>query len=130
MNTNEITLLQTLDALIPADDPNCFSNDIRNLLLMLEMPMTRELLPTLMPLDAPNDPAFADLDEIAQTALRAAYDAIAATISNEWKRHELTETLLAFSLCPLHAIDFAICFDDDDADCAPIRLIFPNTHDT
>lgn len=33
------------------------------------------------------------------------------------------------SLCPMHAIDYAICFDDDDPDCATIRNCFPN-HDT
>lgn len=33
------------------------------------------------------------------------------------------------SLCPLHATDYAICFDDDDPTCAAIRACFPN-HDT
>lgn len=41
----------------------------------------------------------------------------------------ITELRLANSLCPLHAIDYAICFDDDDAECALIRLIHPS-HDT
>ena len=40
-----------------------------------------------------------------------------------------TALALEFSLCPLHFIDYAICFDDDDADCAPIRAIHPS-HDT
>jgi hypothetical protein len=34
-----------------------------------------------------------------------------------------------FSLCPLHFIDYAICFDDDDDACAAIRACFPS-HDT
>lgn len=33
------------------------------------------------------------------------------------------------SLCPMHCCDYAICFDDDDDDCALIRELFPN-HDT
>ena len=36
---------------------------------------------------------------------------------------------LEYSLCPLHSCDYAICFDDDDAECAQIRDIFPS-HDT
>lgn len=43
--------------------------------------------------------------------------------------HTLSLMRLDYSLCPLHAIDYAICFDDDDADCATIRSCFPN-HDT
>lgn len=37
--------------------------------------------------------------------------------------------LLDYSLCPMHRCDYAICFDDDDPDCAAIRACFPN-HDT
>jgi hypothetical protein len=44
-------------------------------------------------------------------------------------RESLTELLLYYSLCPLHAIDYAICFDDNDAECAAIRTIHPS-HDT
>jgi hypothetical protein len=41
----------------------------------------------------------------------------------------ITELCLKLSLCPLHLVDYAICFDDDDDRCAPIRLIHPS-HDT
>lgn len=41
----------------------------------------------------------------------------------------MTEYRLSDSLCPLHHIDYAACFDDDDPECAPIRLIHPS-HDT
>jgi hypothetical protein len=41
----------------------------------------------------------------------------------------ITEIALSLSLCPLHRIDYAICFDDNDAECAQIRLIHPN-HDS
>jgi hypothetical protein len=44
-------------------------------------------------------------------------------------RELLTTMLLDASLCPLHRIDYAICFDDDDAECAAIRTIHPS-HDT
>lgn len=44
-------------------------------------------------------------------------------------RETITELRLAYSLCPLHAIDYAICFDDDDPECALIRAIHPS-HDT
>lgn len=46
-----------------------------------------------------------------------------------YQRDALSTLLLDNSLCPLHAIDYAICFDDDDPDCAQIRAIFPS-HDT
>lgn len=41
----------------------------------------------------------------------------------------MTALLLDNSLCPMHAIDYAICFDDDDPECAAIRAIHPS-HDT
>jgi len=41
----------------------------------------------------------------------------------------MTALLLDNSLCPMHCIDYAICFDDDDDECATIRLIHPS-HDT
>jgi hypothetical protein len=44
-------------------------------------------------------------------------------------RETLTDLALRLSLCPLHMIDYAICFDDDDAECAAIRTIHPS-HDT
>lgn len=44
-------------------------------------------------------------------------------------RELLTTLLLDDSLCPLHAIDYAICFDDNDPECAAIRAIHPS-HDT
>lgn len=41
----------------------------------------------------------------------------------------MTEYRLSDSLCPLHHCDYAACFDDDDPECAAIRLIHPS-HDT
>jgi hypothetical protein len=40
-------------------------------------------------------------------------------------RSELSETLLSVSLCPLHRVDYAICFEDGDEECAAIRAAFP-----
>lgn len=44
-------------------------------------------------------------------------------------REAETALLLAHSLCPLHRIDYAICFDDEDPECEAIRAIHPD-HDT
>ena len=41
----------------------------------------------------------------------------------------LTETALSLSLCPLHLIDYAICFDDQREACQAIREVHPS-HDT
>lgn len=44
-------------------------------------------------------------------------------------RDAFSTLCLDFSLCPIHQIDYAICFDDDDDECAQIRAAFPS-HDT
>jgi len=44
-------------------------------------------------------------------------------------REMLTEACLRLSLCPVHLIDYAICFDDDAPDCRVVRLIHP-AHDS
>lgn len=44
-------------------------------------------------------------------------------------RHALSDIALAYSLCPMHFCDYAICFDDDTDECATIRKYFPR-HDT
>ena len=48
---------------------------------------------------------------------------------NLLNREEITELALSLSLCPIHLIDYAICFDDENAECAQVRLIHPS-HDT
>lgn len=45
-------------------------------------------------------------------------------------RDTLTQLLMNYSLCPLHRVDWAICFDDQDPTCDQIRSIFPSSHDT
>lgn len=78
-------------------------------------------------IDAAND---YDDNAYAADRRRAALTMIAALIELAADDAEtMTDLLLAYSLCPMHAIDYAICFDDDDADCAAIRLIHPS-HDS
>ncbi len=45
-------------------------------------------------------------------------------------RDKLSDVAMNLSLCPLHMIDWAICFDDQPIECAQIRTIFPTSHDT
>ena len=45
-------------------------------------------------------------------------------------RDDLSEIAMGLSLCPMHFIDWAACFDDDEPSCAQIRAIFPYHHDT
>lgn len=45
-------------------------------------------------------------------------------------RDKMSEVAMSLSLCPLHRIDWAICFDDETPECSQIRAIFPQSHDT
>lgn len=73
-------------------------------------PYARNLFPTIAQL-------IHDIDELATTEYH----------SDDLQRRSML--LLDYSLCPIHRCDYAICFDDDDADCAQIRAFFPS-HDT
>ena len=78
------------------------------------------------------DSTDSDLESDSADELR---ELILALLTNterpydESARQSLSELRLRDSLCPMHAIDYAICFDDDDPDCATIRAFFP-CHDT
>jgi hypothetical protein len=77
------------------------------------------------------DASSADDDEFAlidacERELRNDYQTL---IADPARRDELTDIALSLSLCPMHLCDYAICFDDRNAECAPIRLIHPS-HDT
>ena len=61
-----------------------------------------------------------------RTALHALLD---AARDSDYYRTALSLRALDHSLCPMHMIDYAICFDDNDPTCALIRAIFPS-HDT
>lgn len=67
-----------------------------------------------------------DLESDASTIIR---DMLTIIMNDPYATETLTAMRLADSLCPMHAIDYAICFDDDDAECAAIRTIHPS-HDT
>ncbi len=45
-------------------------------------------------------------------------------------RDHLTNLAMSHSLCPIHFVDWAICFDDQDVECSQIQFIFPHSHDT
>lgn len=87
------------------------SNAQREMLMMLEMTDT-EILDSL------------DDDSLNLLDLRRSLICLRSL-----DREQITQLALDHSLCPLHLIDYAICFDDNDADCAQIRLIHPS-HDT
>jgi hypothetical protein len=77
------------------------------------------------------DASSADDDEFAlidacERELRNDYQTL---LNDAHARDILTHIALATSLCPMHLCDYAICFDDRNAECAPIRLIHPS-HDT
>lgn len=101
-----------IDALL-LDDPECDNYMmIRELLIAIpSFPDSNTHLIASLPPDTPRPP----LSLI--TTLR------------DLNRESLTDLALRLTLCPLHLIDYAICFDDDDAECAAIRSIHP-THDT
>ena len=81
------------------------------------------------------DAMINDLDDSDLRALSADYDIsahllrpiLAAILSLD--TDSLSTLRLSFSLCPIHNIDYAICFDDDNPNCAQIRAAFPS-HDT
>ena len=80
--------------------------------------------------DHPTADEFCESDIAPQLAAiidRAFSDASAQYA--ESARHNLSNLLLSHSLCPMHHTDYAICFDDDDPECAQIRAFFPS-HDT
>lgn len=74
----------------------------------------------------PTDPFPIDPPPYIYDYLRALLSIIDAA---PYMTERMTALLLDNSLCPMHAIDYAICFDDDDPDCAAIRAIHPS-HDT
>jgi len=73
-----------------------------------------------------SDPFPLDAPPFIYDTLRALLSIIDAA---PYMTERMTAMLLDNSLCPMHAIDYAICFDDDDPDCAAIRTIHPS-HDT
>lgn len=103
--------LATIESLTANDDHAQFT--FRMLMTDPDMPISD------MPADLrPANATIADLRRALKTI-----------IADPYSRDELTDLALADSLCPLHFIDYAACFDDDDDECAQIRTIHPS-HDT
>lgn len=67
-----------------------------------------------------------DADDSTYDFIRSLLDTI---IAAPYQTQRLSMLALDHSLCPMHFIDYAICFDDDDDECATIRAYFPD-HDT
>lgn len=109
--------IDTLTALCPNDDPirDDHSHDL----------FARALRDLLIDRDATHTDSY-DASPAHYDILR---DLLATIDAYPYHRDDLTAMLLDNSLCPLHAIDYAICFDDDDDECAAIRTIHPS-HDT
>lgn len=109
------------DASIRDDHPHDhFNSALRDLLIDRDFDAT-----PFRDINAANN--IPDAPEYAYDTMRA----LLATIdAYPYHRDDLTRLALDASLCPLHFIDFAICFDDDDNECAAIRTIYPHSHDT
>ena len=77
----------------------------------------------------PDDPILPRHEFEYMRELLAIIRAAAAEQYDETNRQFLSMLALDHSLCPMHMIDYAICFDDADPDCSQIRAYFP-AHDT
>lgn len=81
--------------------------------------------------EGPSAISLDDLDE--ETPAGEFYDlvtAVTAIFSYEYGRDEVSQLAMDLSLCPMHFVDWAICFDDEDPTCEQIRAVFPHSHDT
>jgi hypothetical protein len=79
-----------------------------------------------------DDDIDADIRNALMTATDECTTPLADTIAlmiDALDRDDLTTMRLAYSICPMHACDYAICFDDDEPECAAIRAMHPS-HDT
>lgn len=79
--------------------------------------------------DDPMHELMIDHHRTTCTALALIIDACMTAMHPDTLTDCLTELFLDNSICPMHRCDYAICFDDDDPECAAIRLIHPS-HDT
>lgn len=91
-----------------------FTSDIRNLLI-----------------EYPYDKTF-NLREFLENCESTRYIDLARAyeVISSLGRDELSKLAMDYSLCPMHFVDWAICFDDEDPGCNQIRQVFPHGHDT
>lgn len=88
--------------------------------------------------DDAHDLALADLRDILCGGGDFDLDDPQSTVSHELitivramrdtDRDGLSALALELSVCPIHFVDYAICFDDDNPECYPVRMAFPS-HD-
>lgn len=122
--TSSYDRFNELRALTECTIPDCDHNDCAATL------NARAMRDMMIDIDTPfrdDIDAAPDFDHIRDHLL--ALHEHAALPYDESARQSLSLLALDYSLCPLHMIDYAICFDDNDPDCAQIRAYFPN-HDT
>lgn len=109
INRAATKLESLLDDNSPArDDDDDFYMTLRNTMISLNDPI-----------DALDDDCDATLHELLNILLDSPFG----------HRERITDLALSLSLCPMHFIDYAICFDDANDECDAIRLIHPS-HDT
>lgn len=122
---NYLCALRMIDTLtMPhADCPSIRDDHMHDLFAraLRDLLIDRTATPTEQPIPALADPPAYIYDTMR--SLLAIIDAY------PYNTDDMTKLLLDNSLCPMHAIDYAICFDDDEPDCAAIRAIHPS-HDT
>lgn len=125
-----------LDALLAHNDqcpdqsnpyrPDCIHDNLDYALRSLLIINDDDPLPTddMGLLDMMAEPSFRLIP-----SLRLLVTELTRIRDNEYMRGEISMLRYNHSLCPLHGIDYAICFDDMDPECAVIRHCFPS-HDT
>jgi len=124
------TLLNALITHNPFCDRDAYARDDRHDLAMTDLRMLL-IDPDYDFAHDDDDPCFApspDRDELrdhARTLITLATQPHPIASARE----SLTSLALSFSLCPMHLIDYAICFDDEFPECAAIRAMHPS-HDT
>lgn len=69
-------------------------------------------------------------DNITHEQAQRIIELLHTIASDEYCRDDLSHLAMSFSLCPMHFVDWAICFDDQDPECEQIRSVFPYGHDT
>jgi hypothetical protein len=104
-----------------------FTSDFRNLLISFQEFKEKEDL---------ND-FLQECDSDRYLDLRRAYDILKVMVAPHPDGYDyypnidrLSDLAMEFSLCPIHFVDWAICFDDENPECDQVRKIFPNRHDT
>lgn len=74
----------------------------------------------------------ADYAKVSLEVATSIVDAIYALKNAPYNlgRDILSNLAMSHSLCPIHFVDWAICFDDEDPECDQVRFVFPKGHDT